>query len=181
MDIIHEYWSKYQRTKDSLWIGKILEHYSLILFGVAMRYMKNPEQAKDIVQQVYLIALEKMPTTKIKNIGGWLYIVTKNEALQKLDQLKKETPLVELVQYENVANQGVDQAKIIDKKETVLWEAINSLNEDQKFCVVHFFIKNWSYQQIEDTGKYSMKEVKSNIQNGKRNLKIKLGDHPLFQ
>ncbi len=181
MDIIHEYWSKYQRTKDTLWIGKILEHYSLILFGVAMRYMKNPEEAKDVVQQVYLIALEKMPTTKIQNIGGWLYMVTKNEALQKLDKSKREAPLLGVIHEEDEGTRGIEHAEMIDHKETALWEAINTLNEDQKYCIIHFFIENWTYQQIEDTGKYTMKEIKSNIQNGKRNLKIKLGDHPLFK
>ncbi|MNL72987.1 hypothetical protein D3C87_1983880 [compost metagenome] len=39
-------------------------------------------------------------------------------------------------------------------------------------CVELFYLHKKSYQEIADSTDYTLKEVKSNIQNGKRNLKI---------
>lgn len=180
MQLINEYWRKYQHTKEIAWLGKILDHYNLILFGVAMKYMKEVEMAKDVVQEVFLIALEHMPKTNIDNIGGWLYTVTKNEALKKLKLVDLQRNFKDLVQEEVSEDEVMVKAKKIEEKEQQLWKAIDELNVDQRRCIILFFIKNKSYQEIAATTSYTLKEVKSHLQNGKRNLKIKLGDHPLF-
>ena len=50
--------------------------------------------------------------------------------------------------------------------------AIEELNKEQKQCVTLFYLDKKSYTQIADATGYSMMQVKSYIQNGKRNLKI---------
>ena len=57
---------------------------------------------------------------------------------------------------------------------TQLEKAIEELNEDQRKCIELFYLKEKSYNDIVDLTGYTMNEVKSFIQNGKRNLKIKL-------
>ena len=57
---------------------------------------------------------------------------------------------------------------------TLLEKAIEELSEEQKKCIELFYLKQKSYQEIIDITGYSVNEVKSFIQNGKRNLKIKL-------
>ena len=59
----------------------------------------------------------------------------------------------------------------MDKK---LEEAIISLNEDQQKCIRLFYFEKRSYEDIEQMTDYNYKQVKSHLQNGKRNLKIKL-------
>lgn len=183
MKLIQKYWLKYQKQSNPKWLGKILNEYNLILFGVAMRYVKNPEIAKDVVQEVFLIALEKLPHIEVRNIGGWLYTVTKNEALQVLAKNKQsqEWGTEQNTSQLSAEEDSFDKAIIKNAKDNLLWEAINTLNEDQKDCIIQFYIKDKTYQEIVDQGKYEMKEVKSHIQNGKRNLKIKLAHHTIFQ
>ena len=53
-----------------------------------------------------------------------------------------------------------------------LEEALNELHEEQRQCVILFYLKKNSYQQISEKTGYDMMQVKSYIQNGKRNLKI---------
>lgn len=61
-----------------------------------------------------------------------------------------------------------------EKEYTALESAINELNEEQKKCIDLFYLKEKSYQEVSDMTGYTLNEVKSFIQNGKRNLKIKL-------
>lgn len=180
MNISQKYWAKFKSTKDIKWLARVLDAYKLILFGVAMKYMKNPDEAKDVVQQVFLTALEKLPLTKVDNIGGWLYIVTKNEALAQLKKSNKEESIEEiLIEGEQVDNLAIAIQK--NKKDDLLWDAINQLKVEQKYCIIEFYIKNKTYAEIEKESTFTLKQIKSHIQNGKRNLKIQLMDHPIFQ
>jgi RNA polymerase sigma-70 factor (ECF subfamily) len=55
---------------------------------------------------------------------------------------------------------------------SLIESSINELNEEQKSCVILFYLQKKSYNEIAATTGYSVMQVKSNIQNGKRNLKI---------
>lgn len=61
-----------------------------------------------------------------------------------------------------------------EKEYTALESAIDELGEEQKKCIDLFYLKEKSYQEVSDITGYTLNEVKSFIQNGKRNLKIKL-------
>ena len=55
---------------------------------------------------------------------------------------------------------------------TQLEEAMLLLKPNQKRCIDLFYLQKKSYQQVVEETEFSLKEVKSNIQNGKRKLKI---------
>jgi RNA polymerase sigma-70 factor (ECF subfamily) len=55
-----------------------------------------------------------------------------------------------------------------------LEKVIPLLNEEQRICIELFYLKDLSYQEVMQETGFTMNQVKSNIQNGKRNLKILL-------
>lgn len=55
-------------------------------------------------------------------------------------------------------------------------DAILELNPDQKYCIELFYLEKKTYNEIMDITGYNFMQVKSFIQNGKRNLKIKLNE-----
>ena len=59
-----------------------------------------------------------------------------------------------------------------DKKYQMLDDCISRLPQPQKTSIEMFFFKDKSYMDICDATQYSLKSVKSYIQNGKRNLKL---------
>lgn len=52
--------------------------------------------------------------------------------------------------------------------------SLQELNEEQKSCVILFYLEKKSYQEIAGQTGFSLMQVKSYIQNGKRNLKLLL-------
>ena len=50
--------------------------------------------------------------------------------------------------------------------------ALLQLNKEQQLCVTLFYLEKRSYQEITEHTGYTLMQVKSHIQNGKRNLKI---------
>jgi RNA polymerase sigma-70 factor (ECF subfamily) len=62
----------------------------------------------------------------------------------------------------------------IMSQEKALLNAINDLSEEQSTCINMFYLQKMSYQEIQQKTGYDFQQVKSYIQNGKRNLKILL-------
>lgn len=154
------------------WLGILFPRYTLLLLGVCMKYLKNEEEAKDCVQQVFLKALTELHKYKVEYFKSWLYMVAKNHCLMKLRDKNKRT----IEMNDNVMgaiNEETDKILLEQKDKTLslMEQALEELNEEQKKCVKLFYLDKQSYQQIADTTGFSLMQVKSYIQNGKRNLK----------
>jgi len=54
---------------------------------------------------------------------------------------------------------------------------LGSLSEEQRICIELFYLKDKSYQEVAEITGYTLNQVKSYIQNGKRNLKISLSGY----
>jgi RNA polymerase sigma-70 factor (ECF subfamily) len=158
----------YRSGNDPVVIEILFERFSHLVFAVSMKYLKNEEDSKDVVIAVF----EKLPNDLIKyniqNFSSWLHSVTKNHCLRFLSRKKKFT---------------IDTEKIPDLFEEedegfsavylpYLNESIGQLNDDQKTCIELFYLQNMTYKEVSEQTRFNLNEVKSHIQNGKRNLKI---------
>lgn len=166
--------NRYAADKNKAWLGMALERYSVILLGVGMKYLRDEEEAKDMVQQVFIKALQTLEVQTIDNLGGWLYRVAKNESLNVLRK-NKLYPTSDVNEH-HIAGEIFDIEQHIQQDITVkkLQEAMKELKEEQRWCIDLFYFQQKSYQEITEITKFDIKQVKSNIQNGKRNLKLKL-------
>ena len=163
----------YYADKNQEWIGILLERYTLLLYGVCMKYLKDEHAAKDGVQQIFLKVLTEVSKYRIEYFKSWLYMVAKNHCLMRLrDKGARETRELTdkyVIQPEtNATTELLENEHTYDKLE----EAINELADEQRQCVILFYLKKNSYQQIAEKTGFSLMHVKSYIQNGKRNLKI---------
>ncbi len=164
---------RYYRENSNEWLGVLLQRYTMLLFGVCMKYLKNEEDAKDSVQQVFLKVINDLPKYKVEFFKSWLYMVAKNYCLMKLRDKGKFT--AELNEQMHSTPDDTDTKAVALEKDSQLnqvEEALQLLNEEQKQCVTLFYLQKQTYQQICDRTGYSVMQVKSHIQNGKRNLKI---------
>lgn len=65
-----------------------------------------------------------------------------------------------------------EQLHIKDNTLSILEASLSELNTEQKTCVTLFYLQKKSYHEIAAITGYNLLQVKSHIQNGKRNLKI---------
>ncbi len=156
------------------WLGILLQRYTLLLLGVSMKYLKNEEQAKDSVQQIFLKVIQELNKYKVEYFKSWLYMVAKNHCLMKLRE-KNGKLTVEI--NENTSARTTDETDMQRLVETdytldLLELSIKELNPEQQQCITLFYLQKKSYQEVSSETGFSMLQVKSYIQNGKRNLKI---------
>lgn len=167
---------RFYASHDNQWLGILLQRYTLLLLGVCMKYLKNEEEAKDSVQQVFLKAITELHKYRVDYFKSWLYMVAKNHCLMKIRdrQGKQSTELKEqmAIADDNENSKTLHIEK--DHKLALMADCLEELNREQKQCVTLFYLEKKSYQEIAgDTG-FTLMQVKSYIQNGKRNLKILL-------
>lgn len=158
-------------TGDNLILGSMLQRYTLLLLGVGIKYLKDKNLAQDAVQQVFLKAITHLPKDEIQNFKGWLYVLMRNHCLQSL---RDKRYLTDEARLNNISDSTTDKEEIIWKESTLdnLNEALAQLDEQQRNCIILFYLKKQSYKQIGEQTGYSFEQVKSYIQNGKRNLRL---------
>jgi RNA polymerase sigma factor (sigma-70 family) len=164
---------RFYADRDNQWLGMLLERYTLLLLGVCMKYLKNEESARDSVQQIFLKAITELQKYRVDYFKSWIYMVAKNYCLMQLrDKPGKNT--VEIKDSIPAEENETDKESLLLNEKTYEYmsEALKELNGDQQLCVTLFYMEKKSYQQIAEQTSYSMMQVKSHIQNGKRNLRI---------
>lgn len=156
-------------------LGILLQRYTMLLLGVCMKYLKNEEEARDAVQQVFLKVINELQKYRVEYFKSWLYMVAKNHCLMKLrDKGKVPAELNERIMATPDGGDAKEEFLLKDASLNNLEKALQMLNNDQQLCVTLFYLEKQTYQQIADQSGFTVMQVKSHIQNGKRNLKIQL-------
>jgi RNA polymerase sigma factor (sigma-70 family) len=159
-------------SQDNKWLGILLQRYTLLLFGVCMKYLKNEEEAKDCVQQVFLKAITELRKYRVEYFKSWIYMVARNHCLMRLRHLGKITVGID----EKIIESRLDvkTSSHMEKENLLLAmsESLSELNKEQKDCVTLFYLEKKSYQEVADRTGFTVMQVKSHIQNGKRNMKL---------
>lgn len=101
-------------------------------------------------------------------------MVARNYCLMQLrDKGKNAVPVTEkMIIADPEDGDDIINHRQKDEALEAMEEALHELNEDQKKCVTFFYLQKKSYTEIADLTGYTPMQVKSYIQNGKRNLKI---------
>ncbi|MDN5204067.1 sigma-70 family RNA polymerase sigma factor [Fulvivirgaceae bacterium BMA10] len=168
---------EYRNSNDNSVLGDLYQRYTHLVFGVCMKYLKNQEDSKDAVMQIFETLIEKLKHHEVQNFKSWLHVLTKNHCLMQLRSSKKMQH--QDFQQNNLENHMElsyslhhNDSVRLEEDIRMLERAINHLPKEQKECVELFYIKQKPYKEIVSITGYEMKKVKSYIQNGKRNLKI---------
>ncbi|HQV55517.1 MAG TPA: sigma-70 family RNA polymerase sigma factor [Chitinophagaceae bacterium] len=165
---------KFYADHKNEWLGILLQRYTLLLLGVSMKYLKNEEQAKDSVQQIFLKVIQELHKYKVEYFKSWLYMVAKNHCLMKLRESNGKSTVEVNDNITNKADEEADRQVLLQNDHTLdlLELSLKELNPEQQQCVTLFYLQKKSYQEVSDETGFTMLQVKSYIQNGKRNLRI---------
>jgi len=169
--------SLYKENLDKEIVGELFKRYTQFVFLVSLKYLKNEDETKDAVMQIFEKLFDDLLNHKIENLKSWLYMVTRNHCLMILR--KQQSDLRKNQDYkkdnenfmENDYNFHLKENEVKELKANSVRDAVNRLNKEQKECVNLFYFEGKSYSEIAQLTSYSEKKVKSYIQNGKRNLK----------
>jgi RNA polymerase sigma factor (sigma-70 family) len=167
----------YKQTGDYACVGVLFQRYTHLIFGVCVKYLKDEDDAQDASMQIFEKLLVDLKKHEVQQFKAWLHMVCKNYCLMQLrsgatrlknnkEMYKDLSTFMESEQELHLIPQNTKEVQL-----THMEECIEGLNEEQKICIELFFLQEKSYQEVTEATNFSMNNVKSYIQNGKRNLK----------
>ena len=146
------------RTHDKTALADLLEQYGTMMYSVAMRFMRNEDGAREVMQDALIAVWNKAGTFRGQaKLGTWLYRVTANAALMQLRKQRRSNPLVSLDDFNNPdffmqddRDQGPDMAVLHGELGEHIQRAIDALPEPHRTTVILADTEGLSLTAIAD-------------------------------
>jgi RNA polymerase sigma-70 factor, ECF subfamily len=168
--------SEYLSGKDPEILGTLYQRYMYLVYGVCLKYLKNRDESKDVVIQLFEKLAFEIERHEVHNFKSWLYVMAKNYCFRKLQNDGAAVKKLQKYSEEQFMESTVEMSPLDDNTSEDMHKALNEclekLKKEQKQCIQLFYYKELCYQEISDSLNLPLGKVKSYIQNGKRNLKI---------
>ena len=163
--------NNYRESGDIAVLGKLFEQYVPLIYGVCLKYLKDEEEAKDAVMGIFEELIIKVKQHEIKQFRSWVYVLSRNYCLMQLRAGKKmeEVSLDAVMEFTPFLHPEDNNREEAIK---ALERCMEKLTAVQKQSIDLFYLKEKCYKEIAEITGFTLNDVKSYIQNGKRNLKI---------
>jgi len=163
----------YKDTGDLQVLAELYQRHMDLVYGVCLKYFKDADQSKDGVMQIFEDLIEKLKKHDIEYFKSWLYQVSKNYCLMQL-RAPKNFKTVEIAESLMQNDENVHLNGVLEKEENLqrLEYCLTTLSEDQRRAVQLFYLDGKCYNEIVELMGQEWKQVRSFIQNGRRNLKL---------
>jgi len=154
-------------------IGELFERYTHLVYGICLKYLGDHELSRDAVMEIFENLFDKLTMHKVMNFKNWLYSVSRNHCLMILRKNATYKRVVENISPDPVWDPEAENAPVFTSAgyPAFVGAAVDFLNNDQALCLRMMYYEERSYKDISALTGYSLNQVKSHIQNGKRNLK----------
>lgn len=165
-----------QSGNKDLFADLFKKHVSVV-YGTCLFYLQDKALAQDATMQLFEKMLEDVQKHEVKNFKAWLSFVVRNYCISQIRKnitYQKNIRFYAAFEYEETSYETEEKIRSVDddKMLELMHSCLPKLKEKQRVCIELFYLKNKSYLEIVQETNYSVNEVKSYIQNGKRNLKL---------
>jgi len=166
----------YKQTNDLKILGQLYNRYTHLVFGVCLKYLKNTEDSKDAVMQIFEKLIDSLLKHDVQNFKSWLHVTSRNHCLMELRKRKssKTTSNSDFSMVESMESSlsvHHNDEDLLNEDLLLMKRCMEKLSEEQKNCIKLFYLEERSYNEVSLESGYELKKVKSLIQNGKRNIK----------
>lgn len=164
---------QYRATVDLNILGILYQRYMELVYGICLKYYKDSETAKDGVISIYEELITKLKQHEVSNFKSWLYTLSRNHCLMQLRKEKGKSTF-EIPEEFMQSEEMLHLESVTEKEEqlTQLEQCMEQLGPEQKKCVQLFYLENKCYNEISKITRLDWNNVRSYIQNGRRNLKL---------
>lgn len=162
----------YRSHEDGKALAELYKRYAHLVLGLCLDYLKEREAARDATMDIFEKVAKKLKQMEVDYFKSWLFSVSKNHCL---DILRRQTKVAPLEFSEEIfVESDTDSRQDENQRLEALREGLHQLKPHQRSCVVAFYLQGQTYDQVAEKTGFSLKEVKSYLQNGRRNLRIYL-------
>ena len=165
--------SHYQAEGNLETLAALYQRYMELLYGVCLKYLKEPEDAQDAVMQIFEELTIKLKKHRVENFRSWVHTLARNYCLMQLRTPRnlKTVHLTEDSVY-SVEEMHLNGMPELEDHLQKMKQCLQTLVPDQKQAVELFYLQKKCYREIAVLTGLDWNKVRSCIQNGRRNLKL---------
>lgn len=161
--------ARIRQLDDRAAFDRLVVRHQRWVHGLCARLLRSDDLAKDATQDVFTRALERLDTLRGDNFTGWLKAIAVNSCLNMIDRQKRWAPLDD-AETRASAEPGPDRRLLQSERLAQARRLIARLPEKQRIVFCLKYIDGCSYEDIERLTGFSSNEVKSFLQNARRNF-----------
>ena len=176
--------TRYREHGDVADLGALYDRHLEAVFAICRRYLRPDEEAEDAVMQLFEQLVDKLRRHEVSNFPAWLHATARNHCLLVLRARQRAGPAAGgalVVHFPDAA--GVESAAdphlpdeaeaalLTEERLQALEHALAGLPAGQRRCLELFYLEKKCYAEVVQLTGFDLKQVKSHLQNGKRNLK----------
>ena len=151
---------------------KIYQLFSPVLYGLCLKYMRNEDDAKDVFQEAFVIAFQKMEQYRFDgSFEGWLKRIFINKLLETLKKKKKGVLFLDVFDADIADDEEIELAPIEQEK---LLEYIKELPDQYRMVFNLYIFEKMKHKEIAKLLEISEGTSKSNLNRAKSILKKKI-------
>ena len=169
--------ARYRTSGDLALLGELYARYLHLVYGVCYQYLRDDDASKDAVMSLFEKLVTELRRHEVQRFAPWLYATARNHCLMQLraGKSRREQPLSYLAEGADVEIgdplHHQELAEIQEAELDALRAGLNELSPVQQRCLRLFYLENNSYEQVTTATGYSLGQVKSALQNGRRMLR----------
>ena len=181
-----EYVAAYRATGDLAVLGELYERHMELVYAVCYNYLRDEDEAKDAVMHLFEQLVTDLRRHDVQQFQSWLHSVARNYCLMQLRR-KQAHPLATLLTHDAAEGEPNDLMLLVDPEAdgadleedlTHMETCLHALPAEQRSCLTLFYLEQKSYTDVAHLTGYDLKQVKSYLQNGRRNLKLCMSKQP---
>jgi len=164
---------QYRRSEGLEVLGELYKRYMDLVYGVCLKYLKDRESAKDAVMQIFEELIVKLKKHEVENFKSWLYQVAKNYCLMQLRSPRnRRTAEINITVMQLEENGHLNAVLEKEEKFDKMEQCLETLPDVQRIVIRLFYLEGKCYNEIADHTGHGWNQIRSYIQNGRRNLKL---------
>lgn len=164
------------RARDPAGLEALMDRYipyvSAVVWNI-LRFSMQPEDAEEVVSDVFLVAWEQAEDLQSGKVKAWLAAVARNKAKNKLRSLGREMPLEEA--FLELQGQENPETELTRAEERLLinW-AVNDLPEQDKEIFLRYYYHAQTIREISEKMALNESTIKTKLRRGRAKLRENL-------
>lgn len=152
---------------DAAAFEELVNQHGVYVYNLALRIVKNPEEAEDMAQEAFLKAWRGLPTFRSEaKFSTWLYRIVTNVCYNRIPKLKRELvamPIDAIAQTMADDQLPVDMRYLSTELGATIHQAIGQLPESYSLLISLRHLQGMNYNEIAEVTEMPLGTVKTGI------------------
>ena len=156
---------------DVNYFSYIVEKYQNIVFSIALKILKNREDAEELAQECFIKIYNSLHTFKGKSkFSTWLYRITFNASVSEARKKRNRFASISEVQVKDEAEEVDFDGVPEEKREKYIKTALERLSEDEYTLILLYYYEDQSVKEISKITGLTDSNIKIKLHRARKRL-----------